>query len=286
MGPLVSCWTSIGRWLPPALLLAMCAVPSARAACPMPVTEDELLTTLDAAATAWSDLDVEGFRDRLDDAHAQLGCIDRVVSPSTAATVHRMVGLASFADRDSVAASMAFAAARAAAPETRFSTELVPPGHPIDVLFDAAPPIEEQLQELPATGTGWVDGAATTSRLVGLPAVVQLGDPMGTLVWSGWLDAAAPPPPVPVAPPTKVVTTATRAGPSAPLLLAASTTATGSIVLYAIAVSSARQHADPTTPYHELEPLRRRTNALVLASSGTAAAALGLGTVAFSRRGP
>jgi len=286
MGPLALSRTSIGRWLPPALLLAVSIGTSARAACPIPVSEARLLTTLEAAATAWSDLDVDGFRDRLGDAHAQLGCVDQVVNPSTAATVHRMVGLAAFADRDTAAASKAFAAARSAAPGTRFSTALVPVGHPIDALYEAVPPMEEGLQELPATGAGWVDGVAATSRSATLPAVVQLGDPSGTLMWSGWLNASAPPPPVPLATPTASMSkTPNPTRYSTPLLLAAGTTAVGSIVLYAIAASSARQHADPTTPYTELEPLRSRTNGLVLASSGTAAAALGLGTVAFSRRG-
>ena len=137
MGPLALSRTSIGRWLPPALLLAVSIGTSARAACPIPVSEARLLTTLEAAATAWSDLDVDGFRDRLGDAHAQLGCVDQVVNPSTAATVHRMVGLAAFADRDTAAASKAFAAARSAAPGTRFSTALVPVGHPIDALYEA-----------------------------------------------------------------------------------------------------------------------------------------------------
>jgi len=75
--------------------------------------------------------------------------------------------------------------------------------------------------------------------------------------------------------------TVVRRGPDGWALAGAGGAILAAGALYFLADRSADAYWDPATPIEDLEPLRRRTNALVIASAGAGTAAVGTGVLAF-----
>jgi len=164
-----------------ALVLLVLALPGlAQAACKKPVSAAELKTTLKAAEGAFARVDIDAFNEQMTRARQQVVCLSEEISPSLAAELHRMEGLAAFASSARDKAAAAFAAARRIEPDSKLSTDVVPEGNPIHDFYTAKDPMCEEEQIPPAKGGKLrVNGEAQRRLPTELPAVVQVIDPRG-----------------------------------------------------------------------------------------------------------
>jgi len=177
--------------------------------CDAPVPVPALTSELALAEQAWTALDAAAFEDHLADALVRLVCVDAVVTPADVGRLHRLQGLRAFAAGDDAAASAAFAAARAAAPDLDLRG-LVREGHTLRDLWAAAPRPADAVVLPPGDRVKlWVDGALATERPAARPWLLQVtdrdavaltewvasGPPLGTWpIRPGWRPPDATPP--------------------------------------------------------------------------------------------
>lgn len=115
-----------------------------------------------------------------------------------AAKYHRVQGLAAFLRRDTNAAAAHFDSARALEPDFVLPTTMVPTGHPVRALYEAAPTqgSSETLQA-PAEGRLVLDGRAVLARSPDRPVIAQLVDPRGEVQWTALVQPGQPLPAYP-----------------------------------------------------------------------------------------
>lgn len=262
---------------------------------------------IQAAATeaelAFAATKVEAFLAATDQLVRLVPCLLEPVEPAVAAHVHRMVGLRSFVQRDQDKARQAFASARVLEPAYAWPEEVIPWGHPLLSIYGALDTEDAVFETPPAPPAGWVymDGRPSEPRPQEWPTLMQVSDAEGAVRLSAYLwpseqlpdygvaeaeplvelapDPSGAPDDIPIT--GAATTTTVRSGPRAWTLATAGGAAVASGVLYALASRSARQYADPQTPFEDLDASRRRTNGLVFASAGAAGVALGTGVAAF-----
>lgn len=148
--------------------------------CPAPVDAATLQATLDAAEAAYGRVDVDAFTGSMTKARAQMPCVEEAITPALAAKLHRLEGLAAFADSARERATQAFAAARSLEPDYTFPTTVVQPGNPLLDQYKALDPVCEEEKIPPAKdGKLRVDGQSQRLRPLEFPVLVQVIDPEG-----------------------------------------------------------------------------------------------------------
>ncbi len=254
-----------------------------------PITASAFVATLTEAESAFAALDIEGFLAQSEAAREQLPCLVDIAPPGLAAQIHRVEGLRAFGER-SVDAVRYFAAARSIEPAYTFPVDVAPAGSPLLDDYFALNMESHQREPVPAASDGAVsfDGAAQSLRPTAWPTLFQWVDAGGVVRVTAYVRVgdvlpvypALVPPVVSSStgsnpPPTS--STVTRVRPAWPLAVGAGAAALGAAGLYAGAAGSRAAWSDPATPDARLDPLKHRTNALVVASGVSAVAAVGLG---------
>lgn len=282
------------------ILTCLIAAP-AQAACDALVPVADLRATVKTAESAFARVDVDRFLAASSRLEVQVPCLGEPAPPDLVAAVHRITGLRAFVGRNNERAQLAFASARAVAPDYRFPETMLPPGHPALADYVAlAPTGATEPVPPPAQGELRFDGQPGFERPAERPTLVQLLDPGEAVVETAYLwpgvgmllyDTAAvavsvpaaaleapAPPPLEVVPPPRP--RPARQGPNGAkigLFAGAGGAAVAAGLLYGLASSAEATWADPTTPYEDLGALRARTNTLATAASGCAVVAAGTG---------
>ena len=260
-------------WLAPAL-----------AACAEDTTTHDLLAAAGAAEASFASMDLDGFNTHYAEAQELLRCLDELVSPPDAAAVHRMMALHAYVEGDLDGVVQAYHAATVLQPGFSLPTSIAPEGHPLRTAWTDAtelPPSPVERLVYPGL-TLVVDGQAGASLPTGRPAVVQVQQPSGEVLWTVWSAPGDPlPPPVPQSPqaplPQPLVETA-----SVPWLgvgAAVTLGAAGGAWAYAAAQNRAFNSLD--TPYEDLETIQARANGATAMAVGLGAVGVGLGTVSL-----
>lgn len=253
--------------------------------CTVPVPATVLTADIDRAESSYAQLQGEGFVGMLEDAALDLQCLDVVVPPGLAGRFHRLLALRLYGEGRSSDARSAFVAARAASPGLDLPTSLVPAGHELHDLFDAAP-VSSDASPIPAPLDGFVavDGLPASTRPADAPAVVQVVDGAGRVLVTRYLLAEEPlpvyasAPPAPDEPPPAL---SPPRGPRIakwPLLAGAIVSAAGGVTLYALAARSEAEFKGPLPDAFGREDLRKlqlRTNLLAAGSIAAGAVCAG-----------
>jgi hypothetical protein len=276
----------------------------AQADCDAPMTQTQLATIAWEARSAFEAMDQAKFVDQMSQLNQMIPCLGEVIEPMGASTIHLLMGLDSFGQKDLEGATLAFAAARSASSGYQMPESVAPAGHPLHAAFATIPVDNPETQEV-ALSTGmtlYVDGKETTARPAAWPALVQLIRADGTTQHTVYLSASDP---VPGAATPEIA----QAGPSTeekpaeaepsdlplpsesvlssslrtPLLGVAGTAVLTTAVLQILASRSAQTYWDDNTGVSELDDLRSRTNNLNSASVATGVISAGaLATVSLT----
>ncbi len=251
------------------------------APCPQPSEVADFEVAARNGERAFAAMDLPGLTRARADALRILPCLSERVEASVAADFHRMMALAAFTQGDEAQVRAEFHAARRLDPTYAIPEQVVPPGHPLSVLYDRA--LEEPLDDRglepvipPLGGYVVVDGATDGLRVRGLSALVQVWADDQTLLETVLVMANEPTPvfgPLPidaVARKRRRITLGTSAG-------VAGLAAAG---LYAGALQAQAEFQDlqHPAPDDELRAIKVRNNALVASSAAAGLLALGLGT--------
>ncbi|MEN0065732.1 MAG: hypothetical protein AAGA48_26575 [Myxococcota bacterium] len=134
----------------------------------------------------------------------ELGCVAEPLSPQGAASVLQIRGFTAFFAGETVDAQAYLASARHAVPDLSLSPQLAPhPAHPLARVWAEAQWDGRTVALPPAPGGVWlVNGRATNAMPQGLPVVLQLVRPDGTVAESSITDRppVIEPPPSPDVP--------------------------------------------------------------------------------------
>ncbi|MCB9670727.1 MAG: hypothetical protein H6734_14700 [Alphaproteobacteria bacterium] len=166
--------------------------------CQGPIPTDRIVEHAQEAHTAYEVLDPQGFRLALEALAVELPCADRVMSPASAAVVHRLEGVRLFSTGNRSGAVRAFQEAQILDPAYVPSETIAPEGSSIRALWDRAGTAASAPWlpiETPAGVTLWVDGLRTSSRPATLPSILQ-ATVNGEVVWSRFVPATVPLPPL------------------------------------------------------------------------------------------
>ncbi len=251
---------------------------------PCPATARAVIETVTEAESSFEAMDLPAFTAAVARADQLLACVGQPLSRSEVAHLHRARGLSLFVSRDLERAALAFAAARAIEPGYTFPPELLPAGHPAQVLYTQRPAQSETLRVAqPAAGSLLFDGLSSQERPVALPTLLQRVDDAGVVVetrylWPeetpSWMQPA-------VAGGADGRRREVDAGKIAAWSLGSSALVAGvsAVSFYAVARSEAAEYWDPQTSAAELDGLRAQVNAHqgVAVGSAVLGAALGLG---------
>jgi hypothetical protein len=266
----------------PALLAVLLAtsIGAARAECPAPTANADLVGVLEEATTAFGKLEIEAFQAAAARAEDVVACLAEPVSRPTAASYHRVQGLSFFLQRNSPEAKLSFAAARSVEPAYAFPTDLVPEGNPVRADYEAvdpkAGPFDVALP--PKAGSLRLNGSQSMRRARPLPVIFQLLDGRGAVVETALVPGGAPLPPYDARGLDKP--RAAGDGPSLPLLIGGGVALAAAGGLYAGALVT-KGSIEQTDVIADLDGKRRTANTLVLASAGAGAVGVGLGVTSF-----
>lgn len=265
-----------------ALMTAALAQP-----CPEPTSGAQLAREIDAAEQAWGQMDLGAFTETLTALRGTLTCLDEALTPVDAAAYHRVEALAAFASEDRRGTVLAFRASLDLQPNFELPEAIAPLGNPLREQYEAAklmPPSPGQV--LYPEGGSWmvVDGTRSDERPTERPTIVQRVERGGEVSHSAWLPAWSPTPdwasgPAPDArEPREDGDAGLRARRTATVLLgSAAGCAVAGGSLYGYAWGSRATYFDPTTPFAELEAIRRRTNGAAVSAAVLGGVAVGAG---------
>ncbi len=304
------------------MFLALLLGPSlAHATCALPTTARDIATAVNDVDQAFIAMDINTFNEAEARATSGIECLEEALTPYDAAGVHRSAALRAFIVRDTDAARTSYATALAAQPNFNLPPAIAPEGNSLQQLYAEARELAEEKPdrialEVPRGTVLLVGGRRVQMRPLNRPAVIQLVDLQGAVLWSGYVpergiepdfsdfeglapEVKASDPPaakvgIPQRPeprssfriesPTRAPRGVTRAPASTTTrkyIAGAAGASVVAAVLYATAVSTASTYQNPKTPYKDLDTLRSRTNGLVVASSAIGTVGLGLGAYAF-----
>ncbi|MCB9670504.1 MAG: hypothetical protein H6734_13585 [Alphaproteobacteria bacterium] len=255
-------------------------VASALADCP--TSNGDVEATLAEAEVAFESMQAEPFEVAARAATDAVSCLGETVQPAVAARFFRVLGLRGFLSRDREDTVAAFRAQQRIAPELGLPGDIVE-GHPLMGLFAVAAetPERPEVAMLPRPGVVlWVDGVQSTTRPPDVPSVIQAVDAQsGAVIRSTVVQAGAPyVTPEPLAPPPEAPRPPRKAGRGVSLALgtAAGVSAVGAGVLFGLGRASLARYDDPSTPYDQLDGLRKQTNSQHLAAEIAGVTAVGL----------
>lgn len=259
------------------------AVASLSWSCDEPADSTQLTAAVNEAEGAFTGLDIAAFKEATDRIQTLLPCMVDPIPSNVAAEVHRFLGIRAVGDRDEVQAEQMFAAARMIEPEYEFPVGLIPEGNPVRDAYSRLSLDQPLWQYVPPPADGGYfhfDGQVAGMRSRAWHALAQRFDGTGRVVDTQYL---APSDPLPqyavlVDNPDLDSLEGDLAKPT-PTALVLAIVATGLTtgVLYGAAGLTEARFKNPNTPDDQLDPLARRTNALVIASGVGSAATVGLG---------
>jgi hypothetical protein len=281
-------------------VLILLVLSMAKAACPARSTTADLSAAVVKAQSIYVAMDQDGFNAARAQADALLPCLGELLGPEDAAAYHRLHGLDAYLAEDRLRTLSAFRAAVAIQPGFVLPSTLAPVGNPLYAVYQEArgqPPGAVEPLTVPTGALAHVDGLRTLSRPMEREAVLQVSASSGEILWTALLPAGAPAPNwEAIVPGVSAGATSAAVPPpnEAPpvegprprrltlgVAIGAGGAALASGVLYGLATASRARFDDPATSYEDVEGLRSRTNAQVVASAGAGVVALGLGSVAL-----
>ncbi len=182
------------------LPLTLAAASAFASPCSSPTTTADVALSLEAAEAAFGQLDGMGFLTEIERAVDALPCVTDPVSRSLAARLHRTVGFKAFLQEDEAGAALAFAAARAIQPAYQLPTTLVPPDHPVRLLYEAQDTAIGATTALPppAGGSLLVDGREVDLLPSETDAILQVVSDAGAVQLTALVEAGASPPQYPI----------------------------------------------------------------------------------------
>ena len=261
-------------WLAPAI-----------AACADDTTTHDLLAAAGAADASFASMDLDGFNAHYADAMELLPCLDEVVSPPDAAAVHRMMALHAYVDGDLDGVVLAYHSASVLQPGFSLPTSVAPAGHPLRTAWDQAselPPSPVEQLIYPGL-TLVVDGQAGAGVPTQRPAVVQVQQSSGEVLWTAWSAPGAPlPQPIPESPQAPLPRPPVTTSVSVPWLGVGATVALGAAGgAWAYAAAQNRTFDALDTPYEDLSTLQARANSATAMAVGLGAVGVSLGCASF-----
>jgi len=250
------------------LSLWLTVAAAAPADCVQSVDASTLLATVEAAESAYEDLDEDGFLEHMDKLALGLPCLVDVVDAPSAARIHRTLAVGLFAtDRDRARAHVS--AARAVAPDLGVKP-LVSDQHPLARAWELPPPQGVRPLPPPLGHVVYVDGVASRhlpDERAALLQVVASDDRVTST------HVVYPRQVVPDYPQARSWKT--------PLRIGALATGAVSVALYGVAAASAASFDAPDRDADQLRRLATTTNGSLVASGATATVALGLLSASF-----
>jgi hypothetical protein len=274
----------------------------AQADCDAPATQAQLAGIAIEARSAFEAMDQAMFVSQMSQLNQTIPCLREIIEPMGASTIHLLMGLDSFGQKDLEGATLAFAAARSASSGYQMPDNVAPAGHPLHAAFATIPVDNPETQDVSVRPgmTLYIDGKEATARPTVWPALVQLTDADGRTQQTMYLSGSDPIPgaPAPEIPQVKEkekekekekdteVDVGDRVIPMAgksvlpssfrtPLLGVAGTAVLTTAVLQIMASRSAQAYWDEGTGLSELDDLRSRTNSLNSASVATGVISVG-----------
>ncbi len=219
----------------------------------------EALHQAGAVELAFANLDDAGFDSAAGAMSDSLPCVRTQLAPGDAAQLHRAMGLTAFVAGNPSNSRKSWAALRSLQPGWKPPASLMPDGHPIRDIWDAAEPTDAAGELGGAPEGGWViDGARSTVAPQGRAFVVQGFDAQGGVAYTGYhrTIASVPdlaPPPLPVEPP---------GFPTVPVLMTAAGVglAVGGGLMFASASADRRLARQPDTNYDQISELAKSAN--------------------------
>ncbi len=176
------------------MLILSLLIASVASAADCPATLDDLHQPLEAAVSAFEDMDAETFGAALEVFEELVRCPDGAVDAMLVRRAHVVMALDAYMAQDSERTKAAFRAALAADPSFELSWDLAPRGNLLRELFDDSKKHEAGASaELakPTSGSFWVDGLPSTTRPSDRPFVLQWIDEHGNVRWSQYLPEGA-----------------------------------------------------------------------------------------------
>ncbi|MCA9570434.1 MAG: hypothetical protein KC656_21465, partial [Myxococcales bacterium] len=162
--------------------------------CEGQVSIDAVVARSHEATEAYRALDVDGFERALERVAVGLPCVDQLLTPEAAATIHRLEGIRLFTRGSRTGSVRSFQEARILDPAFVPDPELIPADSGLErnwrLAGEAASPPWFPMPEAEGLTT-WVDGLRTGNRPATLPAILQVTGPSGAVVWTQYVPATA-----------------------------------------------------------------------------------------------
>lgn len=158
-------------------------VTAAFAACTFDADSTLLATNIDAAEDAYVSLDVQEFQRAMTEVDYLLPCLTDEVSPSLAASLHRIRAIGQYVDGKPEAVDASLRAAKALEPDFRFSADVLPEGFELRDQYEALPTSGGEPRKMPRPSGDTqllVDGAPSRVR-PDRAALLQVTAPEGVL---------------------------------------------------------------------------------------------------------
>ena len=267
------------------MLMLLAFSSTAWADCDAPVSPDTLAALGAQVEDGLRSLDKERVLASAQLSAEAIPCLDAPLTPELAAQAHRTQGFAAFLSGDRETALLYFTASAMVEPDYQLPEDLVPPTHPIAVLYEEGRGASDLTEALPEPAQGFLvfDGTATELRPTRRPTVGQYVDETGLVAFSVALKPEDPVPGYPTTLPEPVTTPASGMAIRWPLVGGTVGAALVSGGLYAASLKSEDAYY-ASTSVSDAVSQRRTTHALTVAAgtSATIAVGLGVGTVVLA----
>jgi len=237
--------------------------------CPQQLTREDIDEQITLAETAYADIEVEAFRDRMNELNGLLlPCIGDLLPGPAAARTHRLLSLQQLELGNDEAAAASWSAVPRLDPDLPLPEAWLPADHPLR----SVAPDTGRTRRAPEPRSGHLafDGVTSRDRPKDAPTIAQRFDAAGVAVSTAYLAADDPLPPYEAIPRTRnrLMLGAAGAG------VAGLATLTASWLQYRSLLANA---ADPTVPAADLDRQRATSNATYGIGAGLVGIGVGLG---------
>lgn len=279
----------------PMLVFVGLAVAAPLSACSRPFGTDELTQALDAAESAFQELDPTTFAEEETAVQERLACLRDPATPALVERIHRVGALAAFLKKDDRALVSALGGVLDADPEAVLPSDLVPDRHPIRLAFEAelekAPESPSRALLHPESGWFEVDGRSGALVSATRDAVIQRFDGQGQLQetrfhaggtplgdWEGSAEDLRKATAIrSTAPHSSTVVKKTDHPQRVAFGIGTGAALVATGALYLVASTSKTQALDLTVPEDDASAARGRANATTIGWIGTSVLTAGLG---------